>query len=353
MIPNEYWQLARRWAWLIAGCFFGGIFLAVTMLPPLVGGGSSFDASATLAVSNNVTLTNIATKTTIGTAGAATADDEVSADYEPVIPSLRPVDARTLADYADTPQFVSSLQKKLEEDKVFLAESDIRALLDVKATPSLFRIDLRARGGSERTSTALVTRGAEVLSERAKAEEVGITQDLIASLEEGRTALNARLSELQGNRDQLFDAAMADPRVSVLSRPETAQLAANLPLAISGGSPGVDQQVKGILSALAKVLGRPELVLVDAEIGSVETQLAELVSEQERLKVNAADSQPVAVVIPTETVEIESDPVSTRDMALLGAVAGLVLAWVSVNFAERMRPNFGVRVTDKNRARLH
>ena len=353
MIPNEYWLLARRWAWLIATCFFGAILAAVTMLPPLVGGGSSFDASATLAVSNNVTLTNIATRTTVGTEGAVTGDDEVAADYEPVIPSLRPVDARTLAEYSDTPQFVSSLRKKLEEEKVFLADADIRELLEVKATPSLFRIDLTARTGSEKLATALVTKGVEVLSERAKAEEVGITNDLMASLQEGEKALTDRLVALQATRDELFDAAMARPQVSVLGRPETQQLAANLPLALSGGSPGLDQQIKDIVSALSKVVGNPDLTLVDAEVRSVETQLGELVTEQERLNVNAADSQPVALVIPTETVEIEVDPVSKRDMALLGAVAGLVLAWVSVNFAERMRPNFGVRVTDKNRARLH
>jgi hypothetical protein len=353
MIPNEYWQLARRWAWLIAACFFGGILVAVTMLPPLVGSGSAFDASSTLGVSNNVTLTNIATRTTIGTEGAATGDDEVAADYAPVIPSLRPVDARTLAEYADTPQFVSSLRKKLEGEKVFLADADIRELLEVKATPSLFRLDLSARTGSERTATAVVTKGAEVLSERAKAEELGITNDLIASLQEGENALTERLTALQTTRDELFNAAMAKPEVSVLGRPETQQLAGNLSLALSGGSPGLDQQIKDIVSALAKVVGDPQLTLVDTEIRSVEAQLGELVTEQERLSVNAADSQPVAIVIPTETVEIEGDPVSTRDMALLGAVAGLVMAWVSVNLAERMRPNFGVRVTDKNRARLH
>jgi hypothetical protein len=300
-----------------------------------------------------VTLTTIATRTTVGTEGATGSDDEVAADYEPVIPSLRPVDARTLADYSDTPQFVSSLQKKLEEDQVFMAGSDIRELLDVRATPSLFRIDLRATAGSEKASQALVTRAAEVLSDRAKAEEIGVTQDLIDSLEGGRLALSERLTALQASRDELFDAALAKPEVSVLGRAETQQLATNLSLVLSGGSPGLDQQMKDIISALSKVMGDPNLVLVDTEIRSVETQLAELVSEQERLSVNAADSQPVAVVIPTETVEISGDSVSVRDMALLGAVAGLVMAWVSVNFAERMRPNFGVRVTDKNRARLH
>jgi hypothetical protein len=353
MIPTEYWQLARRWAWLIAACFFGTILIAVTMLPSVVGKGSAYDASATLGVSNNVTLTNIATRTTVGAAGSAAADDEVAADYDPVIPSLRPVDARTLADYASTPQFVSALRGKLEEEKVFLADADIRALLDVKATPSLFRIDLSARTGSQRVANAVVTNAAEVLQERAKAEELGLANDLLSSLKDNETALTQRLSELQAERDKLLDAALARPQVSVLSRPETAQLASNLPLALSGGSPGLDQQVKDIISALAKVVGDPNLTLADTEIRSVETQLGDLVTQQERLSGTAADSQPVALVIPTETVEIESEPVSTRDMALLGAVAGLVLAWVSVNFAERMRPNFGVRVTDKNRARLH
>ena len=357
MVPDEYLRLARRWIWLIGLFVIVGAATATFALAPFVGsGGSSFDSSSTLALSPYITASSITTTsgaTTGGVTGTTTADDTVRADYAPVLSTLRPVDARALAAHAETPQYIAALRRKLEKEAIFLGDGAIRDMLKITANPSLFRIELHAEGGSERVTDALVTTGAQVLMDRASAEEERTTQQFIDDLEQARLTLAGRLVVLQGSREKLLQDALATKELSALVSPETLSLAAGLSLLRSGSSPELDRQMRDLITAVVRLIGEPNLILADLEMEAAQKQLGGIDAALQGLNVNLRHSAPVLLLVPTETVEMEGSPVGKRDLLLLGGVTGLLVGWVSANLAELVRPANGIRATGKNRALLH
>ena len=356
VVPDEYLRLARRWIWLIGLFVIVGAATATFALAPFVGsGGSSFDSSSTLAVSPYITASSITTTrgaTTSGVTGTTTADDTVRADYAPVLSTLRPVDAGALAAHAETPQYIAALRRKLEKRAIFLGDGAIRDMLKITANPSLFRIELHAEGGSERVTDALVTTGAQVLMDRASAEEERSTQQFIDDLEQARQTLAGRLVVLQGSREKLLQDALATKELSALVSPETLSLAADLPL-LRGSSPELDRQMRDLITAVVRLVGEPNLILADLEMEAAQKQLGGIDAALQGLNVNLRHSAPVLLLVPTETVEMEGSPVGKRDLLLLGGVTGLLVGWVGVNLAEWIRPAGGIRATGKNRANLH
>ena len=339
MIPDQYWQLVRHWYLLIGTCAIIGAVAGLTVLPPTVNSSSSFDARTTLRIANNASLNNIVTSdasSSNSATGAITTEGSVRADYAPLSFSLNPVDAQTLAEYAETPQFISDVRSALEQKNTFLSNETISAMLDASANSLLFRVELRARGNSREDTEEVVVAASALLVARARADEQGVTNRVLANLEQGRAELAARLAELQGTRNAQLQQALAQRGMSIQVRPETLALLSQAPLLTAGASPDLDQELRDAISSLGRVLGDPALVITDLEIGEIQKRLAEVVGSQEGLKVSVTEAGPATVLIPVSTAEVAGSRQMGTLMALLvGGAAGLAIGWIAANLVER------------------
>lgn len=266
MIPEEYWQLAKRWFWLIGGFAILGGIAGVLLLPSLVGTPAGFNSSATLAVSQQASLASVPTS------GDVEVDDTVVASY-----------TESLVTYASSPQFLDSVQRMLSEQGFKFDPNELEGILEVTANPTLFRVTVEATADSAEDATAIATAAVDELKTRAVAEEKQLATLLITNLESRAHDLAARLP------------ALADTKAN--------------------GS--IDQQN----------LARIEADVINAEVREIFTQL-------ENLRLGQEFSLPLVTVQSPQTVEISAQSLSTRDVALLGIVGGLLAGWGAANVAE-------------------
>jgi hypothetical protein len=221
---------------------------------------------------------------------------------------------------------------------IALSPAAIEGRLRVEASPELLRLNIHASGGEG--TDALVTAAANVLVQRAEDEEARVAFGLIANLNQQADELVARLDELSTRRATILRREVAEAGGALASRAEINLIDNNVPLLANGGE-AVADELRDLLSGLSQLLGDPELIAVDVEISSVQTELERITAEREEVLSSRVYSAPLSILNPTETVETESDPLPTRDLMVLGGIAGLVVGWAVVNLLDRIRKDRG------------
>lgn len=320
MIPDQYWQIIRRWFWIIGLLGLGGGAAGMFVLPMGFSESSQYDASMTLGVSRFVSFGGTMT------AGIGGGDGVLLGDY-----------TASIAEKAKTVQFQARLRSALEEEGLFLTEAALLQKVTVTADKSLFRINIRATASSLEQAELLAQEAADVLTQQVVDEETRVKEGLGANTDEQRTELLSRLSDLNQQRGQR------------LQELDVATLRAALDdLVARGGidpSANLTDEFRRIMGGLAVISGDQSLADINSHIDSLERQLAGLATAEESFSVDLLKfGQPVFVLNPVETVATEPESsLRKRDMLVLGGGAGLIMGWLVANMAEHVRNGRGPR----------
>jgi len=318
MIPEQYWQIVRRWFWIILSLGVAGGAAGMFVLPMGFSGSSQYDASMTLGVSRFVSFGGTMT------AGIGGGDGVLLGDY-----------TASIAEKAKTVQFQARLRDALKEEGLFLTEAALVQKVTVTADKSLFRINIRATASSLEQAELLAQEAADVLTQQVVDEETRVKEGLGANTDEQRAELLSRLSDLNQQRQQ---------RLQELSA-TTLQTALDDLVARGGADTDLSAEFRGILESLAVIAGDQDLADINSHIDSVERQLAGLATAEESFSVDLLKfGEPVFVLNPAETVATEPESsLRKRDMMVLGIGAGLIVGWMAANVAENVRNGRGPR----------
>jgi len=319
MIPEHYWQMARRWFWIIILLGVAGAAAGLFLLPLGLGSAKpAYDASMTLAVARFVSFGGTVT------AGSEGGGSTTLADY-----------TTSIADKAQTVQFQSRLRAAVKEEGLFATEAALLQEVTVSADRALFRINIRATAASAKDAEILAQEAANVLIEQVVAEETRVKEGLGANTEEQRAELQRRLSDL------------SDQRVKKLQALDSSALRTALDNLVRDGGAGNDlaEEFGSILEDLALVTGDADLAVINAQSDALQSQLVTLARAEESFSVDLLEfGKPVFVLNPVETVATEPEgSLRKRDMMLLGTGAGLVMGWLAANMAEQVRNGRGAR----------
>lgn len=183
MIPEQYWQLARRWYWVIGLCAVLGAVAGYALLPSVVGGGASYNSTATLAVSQYIPVARAVDDSSLS------ADASVLASY-----------TNAIAAYADTPQFRSDVAELLAESGSAPSSRSIDRMLTVTPNTNLFRLTISVDAGSASQAEELAAAASGALIGHAADEESRLSATLAATLEDQRDELYLRLDELSADK---------------------------------------------------------------------------------------------------------------------------------------------------------
>lgn len=183
MIPEQYWHLAKRWAWLIGAFAVLGGIAGIVLLPSVVGSPAGFNSSATLAVSQQASLASVPTS------GDVEVDDTVAASY-----------TESLVTYAGSPQFINSVQEMLLLAGFEFDSAELEGILEVTANPTLFRVTVEATADTAAAATTVATVAMTELKTRAVKEETQLAATLILNLEKRAEDLAKRLPALQAEK---------------------------------------------------------------------------------------------------------------------------------------------------------
>lgn len=320
MIPEQYWQIIRRWFWIIILLGVAGGAAGVFLLPMGLGSGAAaYDASMTLGVSRLVSFGGTLTPG-LGGGGEGT----IVADY-----------TASIAEKAKTVQFQARLRAATAERGLTISEAALPQKLSVTADRALFRINIRATASSAKDAEILAEEAANVLAEQVAAEETRIKEGLGANTDERRADLLSRLTEVNKQRDAKLQSLDASALQTVL-----ADLATR-------GTTGanVTAEFKAIMADLALITGDQDLASLNSHADALERQLAALAQAEESFAVDLLKyGEPTFVLNPVETVATEPDSgLRKRDTLVLGGGVGLIMGWVVANMAEHVRNGRGFR----------
>jgi hypothetical protein len=317
MIPEHYWQIARRWFWIIIGLGVAGGLAGVFLLPIGLGSTSEYDASMTLAVSRFVSFGGTVTAGAGGGGEAA-----LLADY-----------TTSIADKSKTVQFQARLRDAIKAQGVFAV--DLPKKVTVTPDRALFRVNIQATASSAREAEILAQEAANILTEEVVAEEASIKEGLGANTDEQRAELLSRLSELNTER------------IAKLRSLDAAALRTALDDLLRAGGVGNDLTgaFRGVMEDLALVTGDADLAAINAQSDALQAELTTLARAEESFSVDLLKfGQPVFVLNPVETVATKPESsLRKRDMGVLGTGAGLIMGWVAANLAENARNGRGTR----------
>jgi molybdenum-dependent DNA-binding transcriptional regulator ModE len=311
MIPEQYWQILRRWFWIIISLGVAGGAAGMFVLPMGLSGSSQYDASMSLGVSRFVYFGGTMT------AGTGTGDAVVLGDY-----------TASIADKAKTVQFQARLRAALEQQGLFVAEAALPQKVTITADKALFRINIRATASSAKDAEMLAQEAADVLTKQVVDEETRVKEGLGATTDEQRAELLSRLSDLQQQLRQKLQSLDA----------ATLRTALDDLVTRGGVDPGtsLSDEFRFILESLAIISGDQDLADINSHTDALEKKLAALALAEESFSVDLVESgEPVFVVDPVETVATEaSGTLRKRDMLVLGTGAGLIVGWVAANMVD-------------------
>ena len=321
MIPEQYWQIARRWFWIVIGLGVVGGLAGLFLLPGGLGSGASdYDASTTLQVSRFVSFVGTVT------AGAETGGTTLLADY-----------TASIAQKATTVQFRARVRSALKEDGLDVTQANLsKEKLSVVADPALFRINIQVTASSKGDAETVAQAVADVLMDEVKAEETRITEGLGADTDLRRSDLLGRLSVVNSKRQQALQSLDAPALQAALD---------DLVRRAGAGTTDLSEAFRSILQNLAVIAGDEDLAVLNSQAEELERQLAALAQAEESFSVGLLKyGKPVFVLNPVETVATESDNgLRKRDTLVLGCGAGLIMGWVVANMAENVRNGRGSR----------
>jgi hypothetical protein len=273
----------------------------------VLGASSPGNSSAvTLGVTRVVSLSGTVT---MGTQG----DQQMMASY-----------TENLAARGNTPQFLKQLNDRLAAQGLILSDAALARKIDFKPVAGLARVDITAEAGLAGDAQLMASTAAALMVEEITDEENRIRESLTAATTEQQTQLLARL-------DQVYQGRIA--RLAALGEPALREGLDNL--IRSGVGTDVSTSYQTLVQDLARISGDPELAVLNSEAESLERQLASLSDAQRSFSPEILRGAPVSIVDPVDTVQLPpSTSLRTRDLGLMGLVAGLVLGWVVASLAD-------------------
>jgi hypothetical protein len=315
MIPDTYWQLLRRWFWLILLFVVAGAAAGFSLLPIGLGQSSSYSSSVTLGLARFVSFS--------GTVSAGSASDEGALLGEYTF---------SIAELAKTPQFQARLKDALADEGVVVTEPELARRVKVVPDKALFRVTVLATSSSAEKADLLSRTATDALKAQVAAEEQRIIESLNVTMEQQRTELLNRLATLSEERRaalETLDAEAVRQALDELIRTG----------AIATSTADLGPRFKDILLNLALITGDPQLAVVNSETAALEGELGDVSKAQESFAIDLLRwGQPLFVLNPSDTVLTEPErALRKRDMLVLGAAGGLILGWMTANAAEHVR----------------
>jgi len=307
MIPENYWRILRRWYWLIAAVAIGTSLFAAVVVSQVMGSSSpGFSSATTLGVTRIVSFGGTVT---VGGDG----DPQLLASY-----------TENIAGRGSTPQFVSNLQTRLAALGVITTEEQLSRKLDFKPVPGLFRIDIEAEAGTPEDAAIIASTAAQLMVEDVTAEETRIKTAL-------RESSTLQQTELLNQLTIVYQARAT--RLQALGEPTLREGLDNL--IRSGIGADLNSSFNTLVQDFARITSDSELAVLNSEAGSLEVQLAALAESQRGFSDEILLGNPVSVVNPVQTVPVP--PVAglrTRDLALMGLIAGSIFGWIAATMAD-------------------
>lgn len=315
MIPEHYWQIIKRWYWLIGGIVLAVTAVAVLTLPMLLASPSDkYSGVVTLGVTRMVSFG--------GTTAAGSGDSLLLASY-----------TSHIGERGSSPQYRATLAAALQERGVMITAGDLEKRVRFTTNDTLFRITVEATAEVPNDARIIAEAAATLLIADAAAEEDRIKDALTASSEQEEVQLLSRLNEVYDERIERLDELGDDMLREALDE-----------LVRTGVGADLDQEFSDLVQDIARLSADPELAVLNSEASSLESQLATLSETKRNFSTEFLQGDPVSTVTPTETVLlVPPKTLRTRDMALMGMVVGLVLGWVAANMAESSQLNIRLK----------
>ena len=305
-MPEEYWQIIKRWLWVIV--IFG----------VLGGAGSYFLVSGLFRSADYSARSVIGVQRSVNVGNPAVDDPEMTG-------SLLSEFTRSLAAFAEMPQFIGRLRSELPMPLSNLPIELLKANIKVTANENLFLVSVAATGSTSDDAAVLAEVASDVLVKYATESEAEAVRVLSEGLGQRRTTASTRLEEVY---------AAIEAKVQTAGLPSMQLALANL---LAGGAAEADQFRTALIN-LARSSRDPELLLLQTQVDVLEAELKSVGQEQERLTLlQQANTPPAVVTLPTETANRETEPkVQRRNLAFLGGLGGLLVGWVIANGLERI-----------------
>ncbi|MEO8457522.1 MAG: hypothetical protein ABI559_06895 [Chloroflexota bacterium] len=303
MIPEHYIRIAKRWAWLIAGVVVACVLVAVLAVPALMGSSvAAHSAATTLGVTRLVSASGSVT-----TAGG-TGTPELLSNY-----------TQSVADRGNTPQFQKELQDRLAAQGVIVPAAALAKKVVFKPDVGLFRVTVTASDASATNAQIIADTAAALVTDDITAEEGRVKADLTSTTALQQTQLLAQLNAVYAARTTEL-ANVGEPAIR----------AALDDLVRSGVGQDPSKTFTALVANLARLGSDPQLAVLNSQATSLETQLGALSDLQRSFSDQILQGKPLSVVDPTSTVQLAPPTaLRTRDLALMGIVAGLVLGWIA------------------------
>lgn len=308
MIPEQYWRIARRWFWLI-----GGIALACAMFSVVVVGevaGKSkptYNAATTLGVSRIVSFGGTITQ------GGDPADPTLLSNY-----------TDNIASRGTTPQFVTMLSGELAKKGIVMNDTVLSRKVKFISNPGLFRVDITATASDPAVAQTIAQTAADLLAKDVTDEETRIRTALNSSTDQQQVQLLARLTTVYEQRTA---------RLALLGQPALMEALDNM--VRRGVTADLGAQFTTLVGDLARITSDTELTVLNSEASSLEVQLAQLSESRRGYSDEILIGAPVSIVDPVDTSPVPlASSLRSKDLALMGLIAGLVIGWIVATLAD-------------------
>jgi hypothetical protein len=305
LIPEQYWVLLRRWYWLIGGVALGCALLALVVVPAIRGDASpGHSSTVTLGVTR--LISSGGSISTVGGAGA---------------PDLLTSYTKSIAARGSTPQFITGVRDRLAQQGLAIDEPTLARKLTVSADPGVFRIAISVTAGSSGDAELITQTAAQEMIDDVTAEETRVTQELSTNIATQKLTLTDDLNQIYASRTREL-ASIGQPSVTQALNQLIAQ----------GSGPDLGATFNTLVADLARINSDPQLAVLNAQALSLEKQLGDLATTEKSFSAGSLIGSPVSIIDPVSTVELAPAPgLRTRDMLLMGGIAGLVIGWLLAN----------------------
>lgn len=308
MIPEHYLRIAKRWFWLMGAVAAACVAVAVLVVPGMVQKPPPGNSAAiTLGVTRLVSASGSVT-----TAGG-TGTPELLSNY-----------TQNVALRGNTPQFQKELQDRLAAQGVLIPSTALAKKVTFTADPGLFRVSVIATAASATEAQLIADTAAALMTDDITAEEARVKADLTATTNAQQTQLLAQLNTVYTQRSA---------QLALLGEP-TIRLALD-DLVRSGVGQDLTVTFSNLVADLARLGSDPQLAVLNSQAISLEQQLTTLADTQRSFSDQILQGKPLSVVDPTRTVQLApTSSLRTRDLGLMGLIAGVVLGWIAAAAAD-------------------
>ena len=144
-----------------------------------------------------------------------------------------------------------------------------------------------------------------------------------------RSDLGANFDKQKQTLTDNLNKVYADRTAELATIGEPAVTQAMNDLIARGASSDSVATFQTLIADLARINSDPQLAILNSEAQTLEKQIGDLSATQNSFSEDSLGGTPIAVLDPVNTVELPAvDGLRTRDMLLMGGIAGLVVGWL-------------------------